>query len=117
MRPHHYILNGREVVPVKSIQEWGLWFASNDNTVAKTQVGDLLVSTIFMGLNMSVLDGPPLLFETMVFDAERDPCDFMRYSTWKEAEIGHARMVGVVRQRVKDAQALADQTMKGATKS
>lgn len=117
MRPRHYILKGTEVVPVKSIKEWGLWFGTHDNTVAKTQVGDLFVSTIFLGLDMSVLDGPPLLFETMVFDSERDPCDYMRYATWKEAEIGHARMVNVARMRVESSNALADAALKEAAKN
>jgi hypothetical protein len=37
--------------------------------VAKTQVGGMWeVSTVWLGLDHQYLDGPPLIFETMVFD-------------------------------------------------
>ena len=39
-------------------------------------------------------DGPPLIFETMVFQAEGfDEQDMERYSTLEDAIAGHKRMV------------------------
>jgi len=50
------------------------------------------VSTVFLGLDHAFGDGPPVLFETMVFggplDGEQD-----RYCTWDEAVAGHAAML------------------------
>ncbi len=57
-------------------------------------VGDKRVSTVFLGLDHQYGDGPPLLFETMVFpkDSYSDLyCE--RYSTYDEAEAGHAKAV------------------------
>lgn len=64
------------------------------------------VSTVFLGLDHSFGDGPPLLFESMAFEAEEKEFfigDKMhkyheelmqeRYSTWDEAELGHKTMV------------------------
>jgi hypothetical protein len=47
-----------------------------------------MVSTVFLGIDHNFGNGPPLLFETMVFGGEYDGyCK--RYSTWEEAEGGH----------------------------
>ena len=47
-----------------------------------------VVSTVFLGLDHSFGGGPPLLFETMIFDGgEEEHC--VRYSTWQQAEEGH----------------------------
>lgn len=48
----------------------------------------ILVSTVFLGLDMSFGDGDPLLFETMVFNGPLDN-EMDRYSSWVEAEAGH----------------------------
>jgi len=53
------------------------------------------VSTVWLGANHQYAGGPPLIFETMVFPLENvvDKQDMERYSTLKEAQAGHARMV------------------------
>jgi hypothetical protein len=53
------------------------------------------ISTIWLGLNhRHGGDGPPLIFETMVFDAlTNHDLDMARYSTEAEALAGHQRMV------------------------
>lgn len=61
--------------------------------VARTEIGDIRVSTVFLGLDHSFLgQGPPLLFETMIFGGDREG-EMMRYSTWAEAELGHMEVV------------------------
>jgi hypothetical protein len=53
----------------------------------------LFVSTVWIGLDHRFGDGPPLIFETMVFDriGDRgaDGLEMNRYSTLAEAECGH----------------------------
>src|SRR3990167_5954569 len=78
---------------------WAKWFekARHDRVVARTNVvpgSD--VSTVFLGLDHQWGDGPPLIFETMVFGGPLDQ-ETERYSTWEEAEAGHAQMVERVR--------------------
>jgi hypothetical protein len=95
-----YILNGHRPISEPDLMKWARWFETADRHVARTMIGDVRVSTVFLGLDHSFdPKGPPLLFETMVFggplDGEQD-----RYSTWQEAEKGHAAIV----KRAKEAQ-------------
>lgn len=91
-----YILDGKKVVACDDLMEWGRWLEKSNRVVAKTDVGGSRVSTVFLGLNHNFGDGPPLLFETMVFDGPLSD-EMERYSTWEEAELGHELMVERVR--------------------
>lgn len=52
------------------------------------------VSTVWLGLNHNCFDGPPLIFESMLFSPSgRGDMDMDRYSTEAEAIAGHNRMV------------------------
>jgi len=61
--------------------------------VAETTVGDLWVSTVWFGLNHQFGDGPPLIFETMVFERADTGSEYegycQRYATEAEARTGH----------------------------
>ena len=93
----YYILEGKEAVPA-DLLTWGRWFESTENrAVAKTDIGDVRVSTVFLGTDYRFGEGPPLLFETMVFGGMLDQ-DMERYTTWEEAEQGHAEMVARVKE-------------------
>lgn len=72
--------------------------SEQDRRVGKTRVFDRAeVSTVFLGLDHQWdPDGPPLLFETMVFGGRLDE-HTERYSTWDEAVAGHERVVAMVR--------------------
>ena len=54
------------------------------------------VSTVWLGLDHRFREGPPLIFETMVFGGKFDQ-EQERYSTEEEALAGHARWVAAVR--------------------
>ena len=82
----------------QSFQEWakGLGRDMTKKRVAETTLPNgRWVSTVWLGLNHAFGDGPPLIFETMVFtsreELQEEDCD--RYSTEDEAVAGHARMV------------------------
>ena len=92
---NYYILNKKEAVSANAT-EWAQWFEEADRRVADEMVGDVRISTVFLGLNHQWGDGPPLLFETMVFGGKFDE-DQWRYSTWEEAEKGHTETVEKVR--------------------
>lgn len=90
----YYILEGREP-KVVDLMAWGRWFGKADRKVANTKIGDTTVSTVFLGLDHSFGNGPPLLFETLVFGGElADEMD--RYETYEQAEAGHKTMVAKV---------------------
>lgn len=46
------------------------------------------MSTGLLGKNLPYFDGPPIVFETMVFLNGKE-WGQRRYSTWEEAEAGH----------------------------
>ena len=77
---------------------WARWFESADRKVAKETIGEAEVSTVFLGLDHNWGDGPPILWETMVFggplDQEQERCSGSR----EQAEAMHAEMVAKVRQ-------------------
>jgi len=89
----HYILEGKTPVLV-SKTEWARAFEIGNRHVDETYIGDLHVSTVFLGLDHQFGDGPPLLFETMIFGGPEDQYQ-TRCSTWEEAEQMHERAITI----------------------
>lgn len=92
-RHKYYILDGRTVVPV-NVVEWASWFSKNGNerNVALDFVGDHRVSTVFLGVDHCFEgEGPPLIFETMIFADGWDEQECWRCSTYEEAERQHTK--------------------------
>jgi hypothetical protein len=58
-----------------------------------TTPGGHIVSTVWLGLDHSFGEGPPLIFETMVQLVSGDWVDQQRYSTEAEARSGHAEVL------------------------
>ena len=88
-----YILQGHVAIEVGDLFEWARWYETADRQVALTRISDdVVVSTVFRGLGHSFGDGPPLLFETLVF-TDGEGGEMRRYATWEEAEAGHAAVV------------------------
>ena len=85
----HYILKDRKPVAV-DLMTWANFLSEENRRVAWTENGDVHVSTVFLGLNHQFGDGPPLLFETMIFGGEHDQYQD-RCSTWDEAEAMHTK--------------------------
>jgi hypothetical protein len=95
------MLHGREIVVARDIETWANWAATGERHVARTVVWPgFLVSTVFLTLDHNWEDdGPPLLFETMVF-SDGDDIGCQRYSTFDEAERGHWEIVRRTRENV-----------------
>ena len=84
----HYILEGKKVVSC-DLMTWARWFESAERHVVKSgDKSSVWVSTVFIGLDHSFGDGPPLLFETMIFGGPHDQYK-ERCSTWEQAEEMH----------------------------
>jgi hypothetical protein len=96
----HYILDGKTPVEEPDFLIWSEWFMTTDRTVRRSlgwEVGEGIegveVSTVFLGMDHNFWDeGPPLLFETMVFGGPLDS-RLTRCSTWEEAEDQHRVMM------------------------
>jgi hypothetical protein len=91
-----YILVDRRAVPCPDMLTWGRWMENSfdERVVAKSDVREFHISTVFLGIDHNWLPGPPVLFETMVFEGEDGlGKDMYRYSTWDEAKRGHEEVV------------------------
>jgi hypothetical protein len=94
-----YILaeDGKTPVATDSMILWGRTQADIERrTVAKSRDEErgIAVSTVFLGINHNFGDGPPILFETMIFDGKSSDRQW-RYATWEEAERGHKVACGI----------------------
>ncbi len=56
--------------------------------IAEDRQQGVRVSTVFLGMNQNYGDGPPLIFETMIFGGEHSD-EQWRYATETEAVEGH----------------------------
>jgi hypothetical protein len=94
---HNYILgdDGEPVGPV-DILVWAEWYETHDRFIAKTKVGDALVSTVFLGIDHAFGGGPPLLFETMVFGGEHDQSQWRHYNRYAALAF-HDQVVAALR--------------------
>ena len=85
-----YILKHRKPVRCRSMKKWGKWFNRNNRRVRKTYINNFRISTVFLALDHNYSDnGPPILFETMIFNSTNDDVYCVRCSTWREALNNH----------------------------
>jgi hypothetical protein len=89
----YYILDhAGEPVGCDDVTVWGAWMHTDENIiVAQEDVGDLLVSTVFLGLDHAFGGGAPILWETIVFGSGGTSLDGYprRYRGRLEALKGH----------------------------
>ena len=96
-----YILDDEgNPVECNDLMKWGRWFEMADNMriVGKNFIGDVHVSTVFLGMDHNFGYGEsrePILYETMIFGGKHN--DYQeRYATRAEAIEGHARALKMV---------------------
>lgn len=93
MSSDKWILDGHSAVPA-DLMAWAKWFETANRTVEKTRNGNVEVSTVFLGIDHQFGDGPPLIFETMIFGGPEDQYTD-RCSTWDEAVKMHERACAI----------------------
>ena len=103
----HFILDDDRRVVEATKDQWINFYGHPNRVVAKTYFEcGAEVSTVFLGLNHRYRDdGPPLVFETMVFemDADGSSDEMWRYSSWDDAVAGHDATVVRVKARLAKA--------------
>lgn len=108
-----YKLVGRKVVPCKDMMEAARFYEDHENrVVAKTTVGEIDVSTVFLMFDHRIFGkGPPVLFETMCFSPdETDVGPWMRrYTSYQAAVEGHNKVVEEVRAAMAKAEKAAQE--------
>lgn len=99
--PIHYILEEKLAKPVDFLT-WAMWYQNADRTVARTDIDNVIVSTVFLGLDFSFgSENIPELFETMILGGDLDGTK-IRCATWEQAEQLHERHVSMVRAENED---------------
>jgi hypothetical protein len=96
-----YVLEGKTPRLARSMAEHASQFEQFSKSsgkevwrVAETELPNGRVSTVFLGFDHNWYpEGPPILFETMVFLNNDDSQEQRRYATWEQAEAGHAEAV------------------------
>lgn len=89
-------------VPAKDVLQWAAWFEIKDRTIDYTMIKEatrrreaIYVSTVFLGINHNFADdGPPVLFETMIFGGPYNE-QGERYITRGKALKGHRKWVAI----------------------
>jgi hypothetical protein len=102
MDRNFYVLDeDNQVIPTDSSASWALWFENANRIVGYTQItSECHVSTVFIGINHRFSgEGPPLVFETMIFEGPLDGHQW-RYSSWDDAETGHKAAVRKAREAI-----------------
>jgi len=91
-----YILDGKKPKECDDFFEWSTFMREANRVVDSIYIGDVHVSTVFLGLDHSWGSGRPLLFETMIFGGEHSEYQ-ERYCDWNSAVVGHAYAVSLVK--------------------
>ena len=81
----YYDRDGNQI----DLEEWSRIYTPENQRVAATNIGESYISTVWLGINHQwEPTGPPLFFETMIFDGPLDG-ECWRYSTLDQAQQGH----------------------------
>ena len=86
-----YILDNNNKPVAKPVLEASQWLKDNDNRriVKRDEIGDILVSTVFLGLDHAWDSDIPVLWETMIFGGTHDQEYQERYTSYEDALEGH----------------------------
>ena len=101
MKSMFAILKDKKVIPCGWFRHWR-WLKSNpDRRVALDVVGEYTISTVFLHIAHEQYLGPDRYhwFETLVTHPTDDELED-HYSTWEEAEQGHAKFVALCRSKL-----------------
>ena len=95
----YYVLDKRgNPRPARSMAEYMEFKGDHSRSVIALDVFEdfARVSTVFTGINYNFMEGPPLVFETMIFGGKYNLSDW-RASTRRGALANHQRAVALVR--------------------
>jgi hypothetical protein len=91
-----YILDNNNKPVPKPVLEAAKWMEKNPEKriVKQEYIGDIHVSTVFLGLDHGWKSSVPILWETMIFGGEHDQYQ-ERYTSYEDAVEGHKVAVQV----------------------
>ena len=93
-----YDFDGNDI----SVEAWNYLMSLSEVTdcriLANGEIGKFWISTVWLGVNLNYGEGPPLIFETMIFGRDEEGIDYddlymQRYSTKEDAIKWHSVLV------------------------
>jgi hypothetical protein len=94
----NYILVDGVPTPEPDVVKWATWYERADRHVGSDQVGQMHVSTVFLGIDHDFFGhGRPILWETIIFYAPDGDDHQERYTSREDAVVGHQRAVEVAK--------------------
>jgi len=95
----YYILDkNKKPIPEPDQEKFTDWYINHDPTVRQNAIDECLITTVFMGVDMSPTSDKQFLYETVVTD-RRDPSNVSKpiyASSWDEAEEKHEYLLDVL---------------------
>jgi hypothetical protein len=96
LKPHsvvwHVLDEENRLVPVSGLKEWAEKITEEKRHVRKTFIGEVEVSTVFLGFDHSWGFGKPEFFETLISAGNHSGWK-QRYSSYDQALAGHKKWV------------------------
>ena len=93
-----YILDENNKPVESSAIEYLMWEEENPTKriVKQDNIGDIRISTVFLGLDHSFISDKPILWETMIFGGEQDQYQ-KRYTSYEDALTGHQKALDLIK--------------------
>jgi len=96
---NYYLLDENNTPYEVTLEEFAksdIWANRERNTIGRNEFGDVLVSTVFLGIDHAFGDGDkPVLFETMILGGEFDGFQ-IRCSDWETAKKHHNQALELI---------------------
>lgn len=106
----YYVLDERNQPKPATVAEFNTFMTEHQirKVVGRTELPDgVWVSTVFLGLDHAWGGGPPLLFETMIFEGRYSE-HMWRWHTRDEAVAGHLAVLDALRSGADPNEAVSD---------
>lgn len=94
---YYFILNEDGSVTPVEVREWAKWYENADRSIAKYAFDKYDLSAVFLGINHNYGEGPPLIFEMMIFKkGTYDEVFCERFSTKSETLLRAQELVHLI---------------------
>lgn len=92
----------KDVFPINDCKDIEKFREFENRKICRDEIGPYSISTVFLVINHArKVNGPPILFETMVFEGHPNKILFLqRYASWREAVEGHERAVEIFKEKL-----------------
>ena len=92
----------KDIFPIKDYKDIQKFSEFENRKICRDEIGRYSISTVFLMINHARKGkGPPILFETVVFEGHPNKILFLQsYASWREAVEGHERAVEIFKEKL-----------------